>query len=398
MPTKVLDVDFFSIPEEIRGLDEYQRAMILVRINGRPVERVYMPVTYGSIVGRDLQSVIARNAGNTFWRYWLAEMLSFCVENDWNHQPPPATIAICSRDRPDDLQRCLAALTCLSDLDQDILVVDSCSRNDATKQIVESFPRVRYVREDYPGLDRARNRALQEAQHDIVAFIDDDAIPDRDWLHALTQNFYHPNVACVTGLTMPVELETAAQEYFEEYSSFSRGFDHIEFDWITTHPISASKIGAGANMALRCSSVQQVGSFDEALDAGTPTRSGGDTEMYSRLLSAGYRIIYEPRALNWHRHRRSWKELRQTIYGYGVGAYSFWTSKLLNEKEWYVVPVTLKWFFMGQIPLLIRSLFRRKGAPALDLTCLEILGCLAGPWLYLKSRRQHAKKNLSLRG
>jgi GT2 family glycosyltransferase len=141
-------------------------------------------------------------------------------------------------------------------------------------------------------------------------------------------------------------------------------------------------------MALRRSAFEQVGPFNEALDAGTPTCSGGDTEMFSRLLASGYRIVYDPNALNWHRHRRSWIELRRAIYGYGVGVYSFWTNRLLVERDWYVVPIALKWFFIEQLPTLIRSLFRLRGAPAFDLICLEILGCFSGPWMYIKSHRQ----------
>ncbi|MCA1627002.1 MAG: glycoside hydrolase family 2, partial [Acidobacteria bacterium] len=87
------------------------------------------------------------------------------------------------------------------------------------------------------------------------------------------------------------------------------------------------------NMALRRSAVEQVGFFDEALDAGTPARSGGDNEMFTRILLAGYRIVYEPAALNCHRHRRTWEELRAAIYGYGVGVYAAWTRSLLVEGE-----------------------------------------------------------------
>ena len=388
MPTKVIDLDFDSIPDRIISLDEYSRAMILVRIKGRPVERVYVPVTDGIILGSDLRSAIARNAGKVFWQYYLGDIFSYSFEKDWFHTHPPATIAICSRDRAEDLQRCLEAIRRITDRNQDILVVDSCSKDDATKQVVGCFPGVRYVREERPGLDRARNRALREANHDIVAYIDDDAVPDPDWLHALTRNFLHPNVACVTGLTMPVELETVAQEYFEEHFTFSRGFEYIEHDWNNTHPIGAGRVGVGTNMALRRSVIDQVGPFDEALDAGTLTYSGGETEMFSRLLSSGYRIIYEPHALNWHRHRRSWKSLQKTIYGYSIGIYSAWTALFLKEKEWHVLPVALMWFTTGQIPMLLRSLLGIKGAPVLDLIFLEIMGALAGPWMYLKSSRQ----------
>jgi GT2 family glycosyltransferase len=389
MPTKVLDLEFDSIPEVITNLEPYQRAMALVRIGDRPVERVYVDVEGGKIQGHDLRSAIVRNAGRVFWEYWLRALIDLPDPNEQNNQSPAATVAICTRDRPDDLQKCLEALTRIYEAHQEILVIDSCSNGPETSEVVKKYPSVRYVRAERPGLDRARNRAIREAQHEIVAFIDDDAIPDPGWLPGLAINFRHPNVACVTGLTMPSELETEAQEAFEDYSTFSRGFWRKVYDWSNLHPIGAGQVGVGNNMALRREAAVKVGLFDEAMDAGTPTRSGGDSEMFSRLIASGYRIVYEPRALAWHRHRRSWRALQQTIYGYGVGVYAFWTRKFFLESEWYVAPVALKWLFFEQIPKLFRALFRLKGAPAFDLVCREIYGCFCGPWLYFKSRRQN---------
>ena len=313
MPTRVLDLDFEHIPPAITGLDGYANAMVLLRIGGKPVERVYIPVHQGQVDGGELRAKTLRVAGGVFWESWLRAILSVPASQAQAGPIPPATVAVCTRDRPQDLRRCLEALSRAAGPPHEILVVDSCSSGPATRQVVEGFPGVRYAREEAPGLDRARNRALHEANHAIVAFIDDDAVPDPGWLPALVQNFRHNRVACVTGLTMPLELETAAQECFERYAPFSRKFARKVYDWKKLHPIGAGQAGAGVNMALRRDALDKVGPFDEALDAGTPTRSGGETEMFSRLLAAGYQIVYDPSALNWHCHRRSWKELRRNM-------------------------------------------------------------------------------------
>ena len=139
-------------------------------------------------------------------------------------------------------------------------------------------------------------------------------------------------------------------------------------------------------MALRRSVLQQLGPFDEALDAGTRTRSGGDAEMFSRILSAGYRIAYDPQALNWHRHRRTWRELRRMAYGYGVGVYAAWTRSFLVEHETGMLQPALSWFARRQLPTLIRSALQPCGI-TFDLILSELRGCAAGPWAYLASRR-----------
>jgi cellulose synthase/poly-beta-1,6-N-acetylglucosamine synthase-like glycosyltransferase len=275
----------------------------------------------------------------------------------------------------------------LPDDGQEILVIDNCPATDATKQVVSLFPQVKYVLEKKPGLDVARNRALYEAKHEIVAFTDDDAAPDPNWLRMLTRNFSDPLVLAVTGLIMPLELETKAQEWFEIYSPFGKGFERYVFDDTKIHPLATGSVGAGANMALRRCVLKDLGGFDECLDAGTPTCSGGDHEYFSRILSKGYRIVYEPGALSWHRHRRTWDELRKTLRGYGVGVYSWWTRKIFLEKDWRVIRPAIAWLLQSQIPIFLTSLLRLPGSVPLDLILAELSGCLVGPIIYLKNRR-----------
>ena len=141
-------------------------------------------------------------------------------------------------------------------------------------------------------------------------------------------------------------------------------------------------------MALRRNVVERVGAFDEALDAGTPTRSGGDHEMFGRILAAGYRIVYEPQAVSWHRHRRTWEELREALQGYGTGVYAIWTRRLLYEHEPAVLRHAARWLYRGQLPRLWHALRKNPGSVPLDLLTAELRGCAAGPAAYRKARRQ----------
>ncbi len=388
MPTAVLDLDLGQLPPTIAVPRRYDRALILIRLRRQPVGQVLVPVDSERIDGTELRDTLMEAAGWTLWERWLHEYLGWDEAHATNRALPAATVAICTRDRPEDLRRCLEAIVHLPDDGQEVLVVDNCPSSDATRRLVQSYERVRYVRENRPGLDIARNRALQEAHHGIVAFIDDDAVPDPGWLRALLRNFWDPLVLCVTGLTMPLELETEAQEWFERYSSFNRGFKRTVFERGNINPLAPGRVGAGANMALRRSVIERAGSFDEALDAGTPTRSGGDTDMFLQILSAGYRIVYDPAALNWHRHRRTWKELRQAIYGYGMGVYALWSRHLLFERELTVPKLAWGWFWSTQLPALARSVLKRTDCVPLDLLLAELRGCIAGPWAYLTSRRR----------
>ncbi|HLE15101.1 MAG TPA: glycosyltransferase [Anaerolineales bacterium] len=395
MPTKVLDLDLEQLPPVIADLVGYPRALALLRWRGKPVGQVILDVHHDQITRADVLTAVSllEEVWMRVDRLLLYEILDWDEVDVLQAEPPRATVAVCTRDRPEDLHRCLEALIRLPDDGQEILVVDNNPSTDETYQVVMRYgEKVRYIREDQPGLDIARNRALREAKYELIAFNDDDAVPDPGWLRALVRNFRDPAVMCVTGLTMPFELETEAQEWFERYSPFSRGFQRKVYDWEVINPVSAVRVGVGANMAVRRSVLDLVGPFNEALDTGTPTRSGGDVEMFARILRKGYRIVYDPAALSWHRHRRSWEDLRKALYGYGVGVYATFTHNLLYEWEFFVLVQAINWFVMDQFPNLLRGFLHRPDSLPLDLVVTELTGCLAGPWAYVRSRKAVRRK------
>jgi cellulose synthase/poly-beta-1,6-N-acetylglucosamine synthase-like glycosyltransferase len=388
-PLKVLDLEFTDLPDEVSFSDKQNQIFALIRYKNRPVDQIQFKVNEKKIMKEQLEKRILRNVEFPFWQAWLEDQLHLSSQPVQASKKENVTIAICTRDRPRDLERCLRAVTNLPDDGQEILVIDSCSNSLETRRIVHRFSNVRYVRENYPGLNRARNRALKESSHELIAFIDDDAVPDINWLRALMPNFNDPRVLCVTGLTMPLELETSAQQWFERYSSFNRGFSRKEYNRNNLHHHSAGRVGSGVNMAFRKSILDWIGPFDEILDAGTPTQSGGDTEMFYRIIEKGYLIVYDPKVLSWHRHRKTWDELRRVLYGYGVGTYAYWTGKLVQEKEWSVILTAGFWFFGYQLPALIKSILHLPNSTPLDLLVNELRGCIAGPRAYFASKKQN---------
>ena len=390
MATAVLDIDLKNLPPIIAGLENYSKAFILARYGGRPVASKIMPVKDGQVVLDELVNDILNENQEQLRLAWTDEKLSSVFPA---RQPglKNVTVAICTRNRAADLKNCLDKLLLLRSSGHEILVVDNAPSNDETKNLVLKYPGVRYVLESLPGLNTARNTAIREANGSIIAFIDDDALPDSNWLNALVKNFDHPLVMCVTGMTMPSELETPAQEAFEAFSPFSRGFARKIFKGESMQSFSAGHIGAGANMAIRKEVIGLAGAFDEALDAGTITQSGGDHEYFLRILLKGYHIVYEPEALNWHRHRRSFPELYQTIKGYGTGNYATWT-RLVLKGEWSFALQAYSWLVNNQLPGMARSVLKKQGSRSFRLQLLEWYGCIQGPWAYLLSRSAIKKR------
>jgi GT2 family glycosyltransferase len=377
-----------ELSEPLTAIDDvggYQRCMVVMRWHGQVVGRAVLPVSTGCVARERLERLTAGRAGREALARWLDESLGYNPRHSRGSTPRSATVAICTRERPDDLARALGAMAALSSAGHELLVVDNAPATSRTRDLVSRFPAARYVVEPRRGLNAARNRALREASGEIVAFSDDDAVPEPAWLEPLVQNFHDRRVLCATGLTLPMELETEAQELFETHCTFVRGFRRRVIDGMDDGPLVVGHIGAGANMAVRRDAILELGGFDERLDAGTPTRSGGDHEMFVRILAAGYHIVYDPASVSWHRHRRTREELLDTVYGYGVGVYAMWTGMLVERQELGVVREAWRWFTKGQLPRLVRR--RHRARAGSQLTRAELRGCFRGPRAWLAARR-----------
>jgi GT2 family glycosyltransferase len=379
-------VDLENLNEDLEGLQDYQQVLVFFQLRGAVVGQTRVPVVGGKAIANTLRQRLAPIAWPVWLRWIEAQQLP-------PETLPGASVIVCTRDRTSDLAQLIPHLSQLAARGYQIIVVDNCPSNESTFRLVMEYPEIKYVLEPRPGLDTARNRGLKEADGDIIAFIDDDAIPGDDWPGALLRNFSDPMVAVVTGLTLPMELETQAQQWFEKTNSFGRGFERRSFEAQTMSVLGTGQVGAGVNMAIRRSALAEIGLFDEALDGGTPTLSGGDQEFFYRTLAHGFRIIYDPAAYVWHRHRRDWEVLRRTIYGYGVGLYAWWARALLFEGEWTVLFWGSRWFFGQQVKNLIRALLRRPGHVPLDLAWAEFSGALVGPLRYLQSHHRLRKQS-----
>jgi len=337
-----------------------------------------------------LQRAIFQTFGWQLWEEAVAGTLDR-LEVPPDQSLPAISVVVCTRDRALSLQRCLQTLTQLDYPRYEVVVVDNCSRDASIPQIVVAH-NYRYVREDTPGLDWARNRGIREATHDIVAYIDDDALATPGWLRGVALGFAEPEVMAVTGMVLPAEIETPAQYDFECYGGMSKGFKAYTIrrrELNRRDLLRAYNWGVGANMAFRRSLFEAIGHFDVALDVGTPTNGAGDIEFFYRTVTAGYALRYEPAAMVFHVHRRDHRALTRQFYNNGRAFPAYLLTIIRNQPHYRraIVWFALRWWIWDWLLRRLLSSLMRRDRGTLRAALAELWGSCSALWAYRKSRR-----------
>ncbi len=389
-------MDVLRLPLSRSG-EPYRRLLVFLRHAGNPLGWIALPVSPDGEVSLEV----------------LAEAFGLPAE-----APVSATDALgepCSNSTPisamesllsvvvatcanaESVIRCVEAIQASVAGPFEVVVVENrpaCSTVE--RALEERFPgdeRIRYVEELRPGLSWARNAGLRAARGDLVAFTDDDVLVDPAWVPAVRAVFAAtPEVGCVTGLILPLEIETPTQLLVERFASFGKGFVPRSYSLDTPppdqplFPYTAGYFGSGANIAFRTGVLKNLGGFDQVLGTGTRARGGEDLDICIRLLHAGGRLAYEPRAIVWHRHPDTQARLRQRVFDYGVGLGAMLSKQILTGPgRWAIVSRAPQGIRYYTDPESRKNAMRDSTFPR-SLSRLERAGLLYGPVAYLASR------------
>ena len=275
------------------------------------------------------------------------------------------SVIVCTRDRAASLARTLASLAPEVGADDEVVVVDSASRDEQTREVAEAAG-VRVVRAARPGLSHARNLGISATTHPIVAFTDDDCRVGADWRVAIEAAFDDPSVGLATGPVIADGGTTAV-------STMQRGYD-VRF----TAAARPADIGHGANMAFRRAALTDAGPFDEALGAGATFRAADDWDMFWRVLRAGWTGAYTADAGIVHEQWRSPRDAVRTRFGYSLGAAAF-AIKAHRLGDPLGRELLLDRLRREGIVAVLRGLRQRRLTLAAS-GAANMAGCVAGAW------------------
>jgi GT2 family glycosyltransferase len=278
-------------------------------------------------------------------------------------------VAIATLDRPYGVARCLDALEAGRMLPAEIVVVDQ-SAGDETEHLVTRQRRgiapVRYIRQTRRGLSASRNAGLSMASQPIVAMTDDDCVPGEGWVDALAESFLATGVSAVSGRVLPLGPEVPGMYAVSSRLSTEQAcFERKSPPWLA---------GSGGNFAVARDVWQRLGGFDERLGAGSRGQAAEDMDFIYRMLAAGERILYEPRAVIYHERQDLHRRIASRwTYGYGMGAAC---GKWLRTSDPYALRLLAGWIVWRSRGLL--TALRLRETQAAQEHGLMLRGTLAG--------------------
>jgi mycofactocin system glycosyltransferase len=270
--------------------------------DGRWVPFVGIRTAVPSLSAEEIQRFL-----NTLIRKGYVEQRGFPLLKESSY--PSVSVIIPVRNRPTQIQACLASLM---DLDYppeklEIIVVDDAS-TDETACVVEKYSEVQLLRmRQHRQASYCRNQAADVAKGDILAFIDSDCLADPTWLKELVPAFGDTSLGALGGWVDAAWEEKALDRYEKVKSSlkigswFKRSGDREKFFYVPT-----------CNFLVRRSVFIDLGGFRNFLHVGE------DVDFCWRLQDAGHAMEYRPYGRVAHKHRNHLAAFCSRRFDYGT--------------------------------------------------------------------------------
>lgn len=208
--------------------------------------------------------------------------------------PPRISVVVCTYNRDWVLENCLASLRSQEYPSFEVVVVNGPS-TDRTAEVIARFPEVKAAENPERNLSVSRNLGIRESAGELVAFLDDDAVAESDWLATLAEAFRDPAVGAAGGTVFGPDGEHLQ---FRNGTITRFGMPiaiHDEPGRNDSPEGGEYDIAMGTNACFRRTALDAVGGYDENYEY-----YHDESDLCVRLIQAGYRVAHVPDAVVWH--------------------------------------------------------------------------------------------------
>ena len=216
------------------------------------------------------------------------------------------SVIICTYNRDKYIYNVLKSLaenTLPPDRYEIVLVDNNCTDNTRSEcdRFVKDFPDMtfRYFVETNQGLSHARNRGIRESKGDILVYVDDDALVNKEYLQTYADFFVqHPEIDAAGGPIIP-QYETEEPAWMSHFTkALITGYKYLG-DKVKEFP--KNDYPGGGNAAYRASVFEKVGLFNVELGRKGDSLVGAEEkDIFDKMTTLGMRFYYLPTAILYH--------------------------------------------------------------------------------------------------
>lgn len=236
-----------------------------------------------------------------------------------NKQKTEISVVIITRNRQPQLLNFLDALKKSTFSAYELIIVDQSDKNTSGSDLQEclaDFTHVQYLQTHETGKSRGLNKAITMSKSPLIAFTDDDCIPDKHWLKQVSNSFaQNPQIVGVFGSTLPYQPQKHPNLHCPSTFKNSNPAAHI----ISEPRVHWKSIGLGNNMAFRKQHLVELGGFREWLGPGSIGSNAEDGEIALRTLHANKLLFYNPDMVVFHDRWLTSTELQTQYLSYLCG-------------------------------------------------------------------------------
>jgi glycosyltransferase involved in cell wall biosynthesis len=216
----------------------------------------------------------------------------------------------------------------------ELILVNNAS-TDGTADVLNRYSReIEILYEEKKGPAAARNRGLLNARGDIVAFVDADCTVDKDWLKKIVLPLQDEAVGVVGGKILSKRPCNKIEEFGEEIHDHEKAINEYNPPYAIT-----------MNWSSSLSALKEIGLFDEGF------RRCEDVDLSYRIFRSGYKIVYQPEAVVYHRNERTFLGLFREGYLHG-----FHSIRALKAHEDFLKPFGHRRFNLSSYTKILFSL------------------------------------------